>query len=167
MFLSAANLRKSIRRFKSPGRNRNSNIIKQAISESVNLSTSISSSNLKNLGIIHDENPTTSQNSDLNIKILSSKSAPTSPNLIRKSQNLNFLTLQRHTWPLTKNDFRMPMLELIEGEKKYIDLLKMLIMHYLGGYMKSEQDGKLPNSLKNKSMAIFGNVEKIYEFHEK
>ena len=155
--LLSSNLRKSIRRLKFHRNNHTTELIKNGIKNSVNMTVSISSNNLKFLEVAHEEHPRSSR---IFPKPRSTSSSPTSARRIVPFK-------QRHTWPLTKDAFRMPMLELIDGEKKYIDLLKMLITYYLGEYRKSEAAGKLPQNLRNKERAIFGNIEDVHAFHEK
>jgi hypothetical protein len=57
-------------------------------------------------------------------------------------------------------DYRAPMNELIQSEKRYIEDLKQCIEVYLKSFRISG-----PASLKGKEGQIFGNLEQLYKFH--
>lgn len=60
----------------------------------------------------------------------------------------------------TDFDYRAPMNELIQSEKRYIEDLKQCIEVYLENFRLSG-----PSTMKSKERQIFGNLEKLYEFH--
>uniref|UniRef100_A0A914QL21 DH domain-containing protein n=1 Tax=Panagrolaimus davidi TaxID=227884 RepID=A0A914QL21_9BILA len=121
--------------------------------------------------IIKEDEPTTSQPSQLSHFPMKHKSEPNSPNFIRKcsshdEEKLLLLKDQRYTWPLTFRDLRKPMNLLIQGEKDGIDYLRVIIDMYLPEYRKANKDGTVPPSLIGKEKEIFGNIEELYQFHQ-
>ncbi len=53
--------------------------------------------------------------------------------------------------------------ELIETEKDYVKDLGLIV----NGYMEKLKDTPLPEGMEGKDKIVFGNIQQIYEWHEK
>ncbi|CAL4072951.1 unnamed protein product, partial [Meganyctiphanes norvegica] len=83
--------------------------------------------------------------------------------LIRSSQlNLSFNTDDLSQEELKKSKtLLMVMRELIQTERDYVNSLEYIIENYIPELMRED----IPQALRGQRNVIFGNIEKIYEFH--
>ncbi|KAF5301253.1 hypothetical protein FQR65_LT00953 [Abscondita terminalis] len=70
-------------------------------------------------------------------------------------------TFDSHTDPKTQKTLLFIMREMIHTERDYVKSLDYIIENYIPELMRDD----IPQALRGQRNVIFGNVEKIYEFH--